>query len=182
LKICQLLAINTHEMAPRTRKWLQERGWDAVTKGLAWVARAGGGPSEWHLACHPTPYTPTPCTSHPATNTLHSTPYTLHPKPNGGKEPQPLCRGRERLIHLPKSLHHSLAERLKIYCQITGVSAAHAMHCATYCTPCRPLIRAFSGWIRTPPPPWQTRSATSRNSRRKVGVALRHPQTPNLKP
>ena len=42
-------------------------------------------------------------------------------------------------------------ERLVIYCQTTGVSAAHAAHCATYCTPCRPLIRAFSGWIRTPP-------------------------------
>ena len=43
-------------------------------------------------------------------------------------------------------------ERLVIYCQTTGVSAAHATHCATYCTPCRPLKRAFSGWIRTPPP------------------------------
>ena len=42
-------------------------------------------------------------------------------------------------------------ERLVIYCQTTGVSAAHATHCATFCTPCRPLIRAFSGWIRTPP-------------------------------
>ena len=37
-----------------------------------------------------------------------------------------------------------------IYCQTTGVSAAHATHCATYCNPCRPLLRAFSGWIRTP--------------------------------
>ena len=43
-------------------------------------------------------------------------------------------------------------ERLVIYCQTTGVSAAHATYGATYCTPCRPLIRAFSGWIRTPPP------------------------------
>ena len=43
-------------------------------------------------------------------------------------------------------------ERLVIYRQTTSVSAAHASHCATYCTPCRPLIRAFSGWIRTPPP------------------------------
>ena len=43
-------------------------------------------------------------------------------------------------------------ERLVIYCQTTGVSTAHATHCATYCTPCRPLIRAFPGWIRTPPP------------------------------
>ena len=41
-----------------------------------------------------------------------------------------------------------LRERLVIYCQTTGVSAAHAAHCATYCTACRPLIRAFSGWIR----------------------------------
>ena len=43
-------------------------------------------------------------------------------------------------------------ERLVIHCQTLGVSAAHATHCATYCTPCRPLIRAFSGWIRTAPP------------------------------
>ena len=43
-------------------------------------------------------------------------------------------------------------ERLVIYCQTTGASAAHATHCATYCTPCRPLMQAFSGWIRTPPP------------------------------
>jgi hypothetical protein len=39
------------------------------------------------------------------------------------------------------------------YCQTSSVSAAHAPHCATYCTPCRPLIRAFSGWILTPHPP-----------------------------
>jgi len=31
-------------------------------------------------------------------------------------------------------------ERLVIYCRTTSVSAAHATHCATYCTPCRPLI------------------------------------------
>ena len=43
-------------------------------------------------------------------------------------------------------------ERLVIYCLPTGVSAAHATHCATYCTPCRPLVREFPGWIRTPPP------------------------------
>jgi len=34
-------------------------------------------------------------------------------------------------------------EILVIYCQTTSVSAAHATHCATYCTPCRPLLRAF---------------------------------------
>ena len=49
-------------------------------------------------------------------------------------------------------------ERLVIYCQTAGVSAAHATHCATYCTPCRPLRRAFSGWIRTPPPTAQYRT------------------------
>ena len=37
-------------------------------------------------------------------------------------------------------------ERLVVYCQTTGVSAAHATYCATYCTPCRPLILAFFGW------------------------------------
>ena len=58
-----------------------------------------------------------------------------------------------------RSLHHphtfprrNQRERLLIYCKTTSVSATHATHCATYCTPCRPLIRAFSGWIRTPPP------------------------------
>jgi len=24
--------------------------------------------------------------------------------------------------------------------------------CANYCAPCQPLLRAFSGWIRSPPP------------------------------
>ena len=35
---CQFLAINAHEMAPRTRRWLQERGRDTPTKGLLWNA------------------------------------------------------------------------------------------------------------------------------------------------
>ena len=25
-------------------------------------------------------------------------------------------------------------------------------HCASYCAPCQPLVRAFSGWIRSSPP------------------------------
>ena len=54
------------------------------------------------------------------------------------------CRQAARASSLVPSL-----QRLVIYCQTTSVSAAHATHCATYCTPCRPLIRAFSGWIRT---------------------------------
>ena len=43
-------------------------------------------------------------------------------------------------------------QRLVIYCRTTSVSAAHATHCATFCTPCQPLLRAFPGWIRSPPP------------------------------
>ena len=46
----------------------------------------------------------------------------------------------------------AICKRLVMYCQPTSVSTAHTTHCDTYCTPCRPLIRAFSGWIRTPPP------------------------------
>ena len=33
----QLLAINAYKMAPSTGQWLQERVWDAPTKGLLWV-------------------------------------------------------------------------------------------------------------------------------------------------
>ena len=36
----QLLVINAHEMAPRTRRWLQERGRDTPTKGLLWYLDA----------------------------------------------------------------------------------------------------------------------------------------------
>ena len=32
-------------------------------------------------------------------------------------------------------------------------SAPHILtHCAAYCTPCRPLLRPFSGWMLSPPP------------------------------
>ena len=37
----QLLAINAHKMAPSTGRWLQERVWDAPTKGLQWCWSAG---------------------------------------------------------------------------------------------------------------------------------------------
>ena len=33
----QLLAINAHNMAPRTNQWLQEQTWDNPTKGLVWT-------------------------------------------------------------------------------------------------------------------------------------------------
>ena len=59
------------------------------------------------------------------------------------------------LLEEKLGLQHELvltrvSQRLVIYCQTTGVSAAHATHCATYYTPCRPLIRASSG-SRAPP-------------------------------
>ena len=77
-------------------------------------------------------------------------------------------------------------ERLVIYCQTTGVSAAHATHCASYCTPCRPLRRAFSGWIRTPPPTlfsWRRWSGSGnplvgRNSTRDLIMRSAAPNTP----
>ena len=39
---CQFLAINAHKMAPRTTQWLQERPWNAPTKGLMWNHCGGG--------------------------------------------------------------------------------------------------------------------------------------------
>ena len=62
-----------------------------------------------------------------------------------------------------------LKERLVVYYHSTSASAAHATHCATYCIPSRPHIRAFSQWIRTPresltqgPDPHRTPKSESR--------------------
>ena len=45
------------------------------------------------------------------------------------------------------------AERLVIYCQNNQRPRRTCLtHCARYCTPCRPLLRTFLGWIRSPPP------------------------------
>jgi len=60
-------------------------------------------------------------------------------------------RGEDPGLQVP-DFEFVLVERLVIYCQTSSVSAALATHCATYCTPCRPLLRAFSGWILAPPP------------------------------
>ena len=38
-RCCQLLALNTLKMAPRTSQGLQERAWDAPTKGFEWTLR-----------------------------------------------------------------------------------------------------------------------------------------------
>ena len=42
-RICQLLAINAHKMAPRPHQRLQDRTWDAPTKGLLWQVASEGG-------------------------------------------------------------------------------------------------------------------------------------------
>jgi alpha-tubulin suppressor-like RCC1 family protein len=65
------------------------------------------------------------------------------------------CREREIDNVLPNNQRRPL-----MYCNVLPLPcnvlpnnhAAHATHCATYCTLCRPLIRACSGWILTPPP------------------------------
>ena len=41
-RCCQLFAINAHKMAPRSSQGLQERAWDAPTKGLEWGGVFGG--------------------------------------------------------------------------------------------------------------------------------------------
>ena len=49
----------------------------------------------------------------------------------------------------------TLQERLVFYCRTTSASTAPCTsrrtccptHCASYCAPCQPLLRAFSGWI-----------------------------------
>ena len=41
---CQFLAINAHKMAPTTTRWLQERPWNAPTKGLLWIGFWVSGP------------------------------------------------------------------------------------------------------------------------------------------
>ena len=67
-------------------------------------------------------------------------------------------------------------ERLVIYCQKISVSAAQ--DCATYYTPCRPLIRAFSGWILIPPPthcPTRPRRARRRGETKPKGPSSPRP-------
>ena len=44
-RLCQYLAINAHEMAPRTGRWLQERGRDTPTQGFAWTNRSTNSPT-----------------------------------------------------------------------------------------------------------------------------------------
>ena len=62
------------------------------------------------------------------------------------------------VFSVPQLMH--LIERMVSYCRPTSASTAPCtprrmccpMHCASYCAPRKPLLRAYSGWIRSPPP------------------------------
>ena len=86
---------------------------------------------------------------HPPLSTLHSPPSTLHPPPSILR-PKKDSAGAGAASDSRKTCIS--AGDIGIYRQTARVSAAHTRHCATNCNPCRPLIRAFSGWIRTQPP------------------------------
>jgi len=69
----------------------------------------------------------------------------------------------KQLRRLPNSRtnpHTSQREGLVFYCRTTSASTAPCTsrsmccptHCASYCAPCLPLLRAFFGWIRSPSP------------------------------
>jgi len=61
---------------------------------------------------------------------------------------------------LCSSMWPSSSDRFVFYCRTTSASIAPGTsrrtccptHCASYCALCQPLLRAFSGWIRSPPP------------------------------
>ena len=70
---------------------------------------------------------------------------------------RPTPAGRE-VIHGTR--HGQISERLVFYCWKNSASTAPCTsrrmccpaHCASHCAPCQPLLRAFSGWLRSPPP------------------------------
>ena len=63
-------------------------------------------------------------------------------------------------VFLRRDLHEKRAERLVFHCRTTSASTAPytsrmmccPTHCGNYCASCQPLLRAFSGWIRSLPP------------------------------
>jgi len=79
----------------------------------------------------------------PTKNTIHSF-------------PPPSPPGAARRCSLPGAGR----ERLVFYCRTTSANTAPCTsrrmccpaHCARYCAPCQTLLRAFPGWIRSPPP------------------------------
>jgi hypothetical protein len=79
----------------------------------------------------------------------------------GDTNPPNLGRKKKRAHQIgeAKSIETEL-ERSVFHCRTTSASTAPCTsrrmccpaHCASYCVPCQPLLPAFSGWIRSPPP------------------------------
>ena len=72
-------------------------------------------------------------------------------------------------------------QKLVSYCRTTSASTAPCTsrrmccptHCARYCAPCQPLVRAFAGWIRSPPPDCLSRGCLPVCFRAKMRQSLR---------
>jgi len=112
----------------------------------AWTPWSTSASSPSSRFPHPTPYTlhHTPYTLHPTPHTshLHPATFTLHPAS------QTVTLSLTP-VHLPAH-RNPMQERLVCYCRTTSTAP-----CANYCTPCQPLLRDFSGCIRSPPAPMQ---------------------------
>ena len=115
----------------------------------------------------------TPNTKHQARNTRHDTRNTQQEKRNtkheipntkyeirNKKEETPLVDQSASSSLLPAPRRTSPNQRLIFYCRTTSASTASCTsrrrcrpaHCTSYCALCQPLLQAFSGWIRSPPP------------------------------
>ena len=64
------------------------------------------------------------------------------------------------VVDPPRHCQPRPVQRLEFFCRATSASTAPCTskrmccptHFASCCAPCQPLLRAFSGWIRYPPP------------------------------
>ena len=96
----------------------------------------------------------------------------------------PLSRCAELVLSSQPAPAPPPEDRLVCYCRTTSASSAPCTsrrvcgpaHCASYCAPCQPLLRAFSGWIRSPPPTATCRvceygSGRSQSVRRRENMA-----------
>ena len=93
---CQVLAINAHKMAPRTSKRLQERAWDAPTKGLLWTRTRQSRPRP-----HPSVRTRQPQSM--KSETQNPKLETRNPKSETRSRPRIRQSGREARVCLHKS-------------------------------------------------------------------------------
>ena len=62
---------------------------------------------------------------------------------------QPTHPSPTRGIEIGNSLPNNQRQHHTLHIQEDVLSFSH---CADYCAPCQPLLRAFFGWIRSPPP------------------------------